>query len=175
MQLRLSDWVFSFVHAFRYESGKLKLYETECFEPYVKEQMLTGPCQAEVIQFVRPYRLAMFFFFDKTKQDLLIHICQEKWNNIAGITAKLLKEYYSLKLVYRDLHKLLKRCRSYPKGSIYAIDWVKGVCLIAFVHDPRVKASPFPWDLSYISEPQKMADLVFGLNFCQALDEFANR
>lgn len=175
MQLRLADWVFAFVHGFRYESSKLKPEELKCFEPYVKEQMLTKPCQVEVIQFSKPYRLALVFFFDETKQDLLIHICQEKWNTLDVMVKRLLDKYSVLQLNNRDLYRLLERCRSYSNKSTYAIDFIAHVSCICFTYDARVKASQFPWELRYVTGPQEMAEVVFNLNHCQAQDYFTNK
>jgi len=46
-------------------------------------------------------------------------------------------------------------------------------CYICFTHDPRIKASPFPWSFYYISNPQAMAEMIFNLNFGQASMYFA--
>lgn len=166
--MRLTDWVFAFVQGFRYESSKLTPEETGYFEPYVKEQMLTTPCQAEVIRFCKPYRLALLFFFDGTKQDLLISIRREEWNNLDATVTRLQSKYSTLQLKSIDLHRLLERCRGYTNGSIYAIDCVTHVCCICFTHDPRIKASPLPWSLYYVSNPQEMAEMIFNLNLGQA-------
>lgn len=40
MQKRLTDWVFAFVHGFRYESSKEQKEQLEFLEPFVKEQVL---------------------------------------------------------------------------------------------------------------------------------------
>lgn len=172
MQLRLTDWVFAFVHGFRYEAEKLTQDEAKCLEPYIEEQMLTKPCQVEVIQFNKPYRLALVFFFNKAKRDLLIHVCQEKWYNLDAMVKKLLDKHRELQLNYEDLHRLLESCRSYPDTSIYAIDFITHVCCICFTRDVRMKGSVFPWRLDYITGAQAIAETVFHLNLCQAQDEF---
>jgi hypothetical protein len=167
-RLSLVDWVFAFTHGYRYEASKLKIGETKCFEPYMKECMLTKPCQVEVVKFNKPDRIALLFLFDTTKLDLLINIRQGKWNKL-GLTMKsLCKEYPSLQIDPKELRKLLVRCRYYPNESIFAIDYTSNVCLICFTHDPRVHGSPFPWKLSYITDPQEMAETVFNLNLQQA-------
>jgi len=175
LRMRLTYWVFAFVHGFRFEAKKLRPEETECFEPHVKEQMLTRPCQVEVMQFDAPYRLALFFFFDKTKQDLRINVHQENWNSLEATISKLRKKYFAPQLNRKDLRKLLKRCRSYSNESIYSIDFVTHACCLSFGHDPRTKASPFPWSWHYITAPQKMAEIVFTLNLAQAQDEHMNK
>ena len=81
-----------------------------------------------------------------------------------------------LQMKEKKKHKLILVAPSgESRKSVYSVDFVEGVCLIAFVRDPRIKASPFPWTLSYISDPQKMAELVFNLNYSQATDEFTSR
>ena len=52
----LDYWGFSLLHSFRFEAEKLTKEETEVFEPHTKEQMLTKPCQVEVIQLNDPCR-----------------------------------------------------------------------------------------------------------------------
>jgi hypothetical protein len=49
--MRLTDWIFAFVHGLRYESHKAEKEEIKFLEPFFKEQMLIPPCQVEVIQF----------------------------------------------------------------------------------------------------------------------------
>jgi hypothetical protein len=172
--MRLTDWIFAFVHGFRYESGKAK-EELEFLEPFVKEQMLTSPCQVEAIQFSKPYRVVLLFFFDKKKQDLLIHIFQEKWSSQDLTVKRLTSKYSALKVNHEDLRKLIGRCRDYPRNSIYAIDFIKNVCCICFTRDPREKGSPFPWSLNYITNPQETGEMIFTLNLIQASTYFSTR
>jgi hypothetical protein len=170
--MKLAYWVFAFVHGYRYEASKLKTEETEFFELYVKEQMLARPCQVEVIQFSKPCRVVLVFFFDKTRQDLLIRICQEKWKNLDETINRLRNKYYSLQLNYDDLHKLLEHCRCYPKNSIYAIDFIPNATCLCFTHDPRKKGSPNPKKLNYINGPQEMAETILHLNLDQSASYF---
>jgi hypothetical protein len=127
------------------------------------------------MQFDAPYRLALFFFFDKTKQDLRINVYQENWNRLEATILRLRKKYSALQLNRKDLRKLLERCRSYSNESIYSIDFVTHACCLSFGHDPRTRASPFPWSWHYITASQKMAEFVFDLNFSQAQDECMNK
>jgi hypothetical protein len=168
MQLKLADWIFRFVQGFRYEANKLDPHERNYLEPYVKEQMLNKPCQIEILQLRRPYRLALVFFFDDTKQDLLICARQHNWNNLDATVTRLLSKYSALHLKGIDLQALLERCRSYSNNSLYSIDYINQACCICFTHDPRKKSSPFPWSLHYISDPQAMAEMIFNLNLGQA-------
>jgi len=171
MQLRSTDWVFAFVHGFRYEASKLKPEETQCFEPCVKEQMLTKPCQVEVMELANPHRVAFVFLFDRTKRDLLIHISHEKWESLDVAVARILNRYPATRVNGQKLRKMLKRCRTIADGTIYSIDFIKNACCICFTHDPRVKATPLPWMLNSMSDPQEVADMIFNLNHCQAVDE----
>lgn len=170
--MRLTDWVFAFIHGFRYESSKVQKEELKHLEPFVKEQMLARRCQVQVIQFCKPYRVALLFFFDKTKHDLLIDIYQGRWSALGSIVKRLTNEYSTLKVNHKDLRKLIGRCRDYPRNSVYAIDFIKNVCCICFTRDPREKGSPFPWNLSYITSPQETAEMIFDLNLSQAFMYF---
>jgi len=168
MQVRLTDWIFAFVHGFRYESSNVQKEELEFLEPFVKEQALARPCQVEAIQFSRPYRLVLLFFFDKTKHDLLIDIHQERWSAQGSIVGRLIDKYSALKINHKDLRTLIERCRNYQRDSVYAIDFIRNVCCLCFTHDPREKGSPFPWSLGYITKPQETAEMIFDLNVSQA-------
>lgn len=172
LPMRLSDWVFAFVHQFRYDAGKLAPWETKCFEPYVKEQMLTKPCQVEVMQFSKPYHLALVFFFDENKRDLLIEVRHEEWRNSDATLNRFLKKYSELNVNRGELHGLLERCRNSSSDLVYSVDFISKVNCICFMHDVRIKTSPFPWSLYYISNPQQMAETIFNLNHCQAQDAF---
>lgn len=167
-QLSLADWVFAFIHGYRYEASKLKMGETEWFEPYIRECTLAKPCQVEVVQFRRPYRVALVFLFDNTKIDLLIKIREGNWNKLGLIVRSLRSEHPSLQINSKELRRLLSRCRDYPNDSMFAIDYTSNVFLICFTHDPRVHGSPFPWKLCYTTDPQKVAGTVFDLNLQQA-------
>jgi hypothetical protein len=166
--VRLTDWIFAFVHGFRYESHKEEKEENKFLEPFFKEQMLLSPCQVEAIQFSKPYRLVVLMFFDRQKQDLLIHISQEKWRAQDSITKKLIRKYSTLRMNHKDIRKIIERCRNYPKKLIYGIDCLKNLCCICFTRDPRQKASPFPWAFNYITDPKKTAEMIFHLNLGQA-------
>ncbi len=166
--MRLSDWIFHFVHGFRYASKKVQKEELEFLQPFKKEQMLQGRVQVEAIQFSKPYRLVLLCFFDQTKQDLLVDIYQGKWSARGPIIDKLIRKYSALKIDEKDLRIMLERCRKYYKYSIYAIDFAVNICCLCWTRDPREKGSPLPWDLSYITKPQETAEMIFSLNLSQA-------
>jgi hypothetical protein len=167
-RMSLANWVFAFSHGYRYEANNLRSGEEEWFEPYVRECTLTKPCQVEVIQFRKPYRVTLVFLFDKTKCDFLINSCQGKWSKL-GLTVKnICEKYPSLQINSKELRDLLARCRFYANDLIFALDCMPSVFLICFTHDPRVHGSPFPWKLNYITDPQEMAEIVLNLNLQQA-------
>jgi hypothetical protein len=166
--MRLTDWVFAFTHGLRYESHKTEKEELKFLEPFFKEQMLISPCQIEAIQFSKPYRLLLLFFFDKTRPDLPIHISQEKWISQNSTAKKLISKYSALRINHYDIQEIMERCRNYPEKLIYGIDFIKNLCCICFTRDPRQKGSPFPWAFDYVTDPQKSAEMVFRLNLGQA-------
>jgi hypothetical protein len=69
LKTSLSYWVFAFIHGFRFESSKISEQEKRVLGPFLKEQKLTRPCQAEIFQFTNPHRIVLLFFFDSTKND----------------------------------------------------------------------------------------------------------
>jgi hypothetical protein len=170
--MRLTDWIFAFVHGLRYESHKTEKEELEFLEPFFKEQMLTPPCQVEAIQFSKPYRLVLLLFFDRQKQDLLIHISQEKWSSRDSTTKKLISKYSTLRINREDIQEIIEHYHNYPKKLIYGIDFIQNLCCICFTRDPRQKGSPFPWAFDYITNPQTTAEMIFHLNLGQASTYF---
>jgi hypothetical protein len=137
--------------------------------------MLGKPCQVEVVQFSKPYRLVLVFFFDNTKLDLSIYIHQEKWKKIDALVARLRDKYSKLQINQNNLLQVLERCRSYPKKSIYAIDCIENICCICFTHDAQIKGSPYPWKPNYVTNHQEVAEMIFNLNLRQAQDELFNK
>jgi hypothetical protein len=166
--MRLDDWVFAFIHGYRYEVNKLKTGEIGCFEPYVRENTLTKPCQVEVVEFNKPYRVVLIFFFDKTDIDLRINVQQGEWNKLDSVIMNLCERYPLLQINPKELGKILVRCCRCPNESIFSLDFMSNVFLICFTHDPRVHGSPFPWKLNYTVNPQEMAQTILDLNLQQA-------
>lgn len=166
--MRLTDWVFRFTQEYRYESCKLKAEEKECFEPYVEENLLSKPCQVEVLRFSRPFRVVLLFFLDKTKPDLIIHLQKGNWRNLAALVDKFGKKYHSLYLNSPNLWLLLDRCRRLDRKSLFGFDFSRSINLICFTHDPRIKGSPFPWELSYLNSPIEVGEMVLHLNVDQS-------
>jgi hypothetical protein len=166
--IRLTDWVFAFVHGYRYESGKLSAEEKEWFEPFFQENVLAKPGQVEAVIFSKPFRVVLLYFLDRTKPDLLIRIRQRKWTNIVALVNELREKHCSLQLGYNDLFRILRRCRYYHKKSMFAIDFAKNMFAVCFTHDPRLKGSPYPWEMNYINDPQEMAEVILHLNVDQS-------
>ena len=172
--MKLSDWIFFFTHGFRYEAKRMHPEEARFLESYFREQTLAKPCQVEAMLFSCPYRVALLFFLDPTKQDLKIHIQHEEWSNLEQIATSLLKKYPTLPIKPPKLRKLLEQCKNCQEGIIYGIDVVRNVLLIYFTHDPRKKVSPLPLMLNY-SKPQDVAEMAFRLNPDQTSSYFIDK
>jgi hypothetical protein len=172
LRIRLNDWVFAFLHGFRYESSKINEEEKSSLKPFLKEQTLAPPCQAEIIRFPNPERVVLLFFFDSTKQDFLIDNRKVTWEELESVVKILLNKYSFLKIQRRDLLRLISRCRDLNPDSFYSINFVKDVCCICFTRDPRNRGSLFPWSFNYVTNPQELAKNVFDLNLSQALTYF---
>ena len=161
--MKLGDWVFFFVHAFRNESSKSSPREKRYLEPLVREQTLAKPCQVEVIQFNEPLRVNLLFLLDRTKPDLQISTHQESWQNLNEIIEKLVRKYFALNLNQRELLLMFERCRNCDDKITFGIDFVKNLCTIYFTHDPRIKMSSPPLELNYF-KPYDVAEMVFDRN-----------
>jgi hypothetical protein len=168
----LDNWTFAFIHGFRYESNKVDEEEKAVFKPFIREQTLTRPCQSEVLQFNNPHCCVFLFFFDQTKPDFLTHTCALKWNELDLVVNMLLKKYSALKIHRIDLRKLIGRCLDIGEDSLYSLDFIRNVCCICFPRDPRNKGTLFPWSFNYVSDPQKLAKIVFNLNLGQSSSYF---
>jgi len=170
--MKLSDWIFFFTHAFRYEAKRMHPSEVRFIADYLDEQTLAKPTQVEAILFSNPYRVALLFLLDKTKMDLQIHIQHEEWSNLEQTITHLLKKYSSLQIKRSELRVLLERCKKLP--GIYGIDVARNILLIYFTHDPRKKMSPLPLMLNY-SKPQDVAEMAFRLNVDQCSSYFIDK
>ena len=168
----LDDWVFSFIHAFRYESNKFSEQEKRNLEPFLKEQTLTRPCQAEIFSFTQPTRVVVLFFFDSTKPDFLIVMSKSRWCDPYSAVKMLIEKYSTLKIRQKGLLRLISSCREINLDLLYSIDFVKNVCCICFTRDPRSKKNLFPRSLNYCNDPQQLAEVIFNLNFDQASTYF---
>lgn len=169
--VRLVDWVFAFMQEFRYEASKLEPYEKEWLKPYVKEQIMQKPCQAEVLKFDNPYCLVLLFFFDSTKQDLLIKIHRKKWATLDATVAMFLDKYSTLNLNSEDVYRLIVSAKDDMGGGrkfLYGLDGLNNVGCIYFPHNVLVKTSRFPTELGDLSDPRRMAEWIFNTNLGQA-------
>jgi hypothetical protein len=173
--IRLTDWVFAFVHGYRHESTRLSSEEKECFEPFVQENLLAKPGQVEVVIFSKPFRSVLLYFLDRTRPDLLISIRQRKWSSIVALVNELKEKHRSLRFSCSDLYRMLWRCRDYRNKLMFGIDCSKNVLAVCFTHDPRLKGSPYPWELNYINDPQEMAEVILHLNVDQSSCYFDKR
>lgn len=172
--MKLTDWVFFFTHAFRYEASRMHPSEVRFIADWLYEQTLAKPCQVEVILFSNPYRVCLLFFLDKTKRDLQIHIQHEEWSNLEQTITNLLKKYSALQIKRQELRTLLERCKNCQERIIYGIDVARNILLIYFTHDPRKKVSPLPLVLNF-SNPQDVAEMAFRLNVDQCSSYFVDK
>jgi hypothetical protein len=172
--MKLTDWVFFFTHAFRYEASIMHLAEVKFLGNYLREQTLAKPCQVEAIQFKNPYRAVLLYLLDSTKPDLQISIQQKEWFNNEEIITNLIKKHAYLQLKRPELHRLLEGCKNCQEGIIYGMDFIRNVCVIYFTHDPRKKVSPLPLVLNY-SKPQDVAEMIFRLNVDQSSTYFIDK
>jgi hypothetical protein len=172
LRMRIEDWVFAFVHGFRYESRNMNEDEKSGLRPFLKEQTLAPPCQAEIAQFTNPKRVVFLFFFDSTKQDFLIDNRKLRWEDLESVVEILIRRYSSLEIRPKDLLTLMSNCRDIRPDSWYSIDFIKDVCCVCFTRDPRNRGCPLPWIFNYIIDPQELAKNIFDLNLSQALTYF---
>lgn len=164
--MRLADWGFAFAHGYRYEASKLEPEMITQFEPFVKENMLSKPCQCEVIKLSKPFRVVLLFFFDKSQQDFRIGVRQEKWEEMNALISNLHKKYGKIQLDQERLKEIVKRCRYYSEKSVFAIDFEKNIFVICFTHDPRSRLSSCNGD-AFSGKPYEIAETLFHLNLDQ--------
>ncbi len=169
--MKLNDWVYFFMHAIRYEANNMRLEETKFLEPFLLEQTLTKPAQAEVMIFTNPYRIGLFFFLDWSKPDYKITIKKANWPDLDKLISQLMKKYQSLNLKRTELQILFDRCKSGPDNISHGCDVIKGVLLVYFTRDPQKKTTLFPTPLN-ASKPQDVAEMIFHLNLGQASSYF---
>ena len=169
--MKLSAWVYLFMHAYRYEANNIRLWQSKFLEPFFEEQTLTSPSQAEVMIFSNPYRIALFFFLDHSKSDLKITLKKASWSDVDYSVSQLKEKYQSLNLKRTELHGLFDRCRVCADGINHGLDVIRSVLLVYFTRDPRKKMSPIPTPLN-VSEPQGVAEMIFQLNLGQSSSYF---
>jgi hypothetical protein len=161
--VNLNDWIYFFVHAFRYEAKTMHPVEAKFLGDFFKEQTLAKPCQVEAIIFTNPYRLALMFFLDQSKTDLQIRIRRAERLEVEKLVSTLQNKYSALKINPSGLSRLFERCINCHEGIIYGIDFIRDVLIVYFTHDPRKKLSPVPTVLN-CSKPQDVAEMAFRLN-----------
>jgi len=164
-------WINEFVTSYREEAFRLSDEEIEAFGEYSKEQLLSRPCQIEVVQFNRPYRLVLLFLFDKTKKDLRITLTTLSWKSLNIFIICLLSRYWQLKIDPIEMHEILSNlCNIAPRYMNCSIDFIKNVCCLSFTRDVRIEALPIQCGLRTDSGPESIAKTIFHLNHSQAQD-----
>jgi hypothetical protein len=164
----MKKWTNEFVVAYREEAFRLSDEEVEAFGEYSKEQLLSGPCQVEVLLFDNPYRQVLLFLFDKTKKDLQITLTKLNWKSINIFIVCLLSKYSHLKFDPNQMSKILSNIKdTAPDQMSYSIDFFKDACCIYFTHDVRIEALPM---MQRGSSPESVAKTIFHLNHSQVQD-----
>jgi len=174
--LDIKKWVALFIEQYRFEALKLGPKDKTYLEPYVKEQLLSPPCEVDVVIFAKPFCLALFFFFGPRVHDRQVSLHSSRWAGIPVLLGKL-KMKHSAQVDLNKLKDLMDRMSKNISGSslttgpkpIYGIDFIPNVCCIYFYQDLRIEA--WPWNPEGHSKPSDVASRVFHLNYCQAVDE----
>ena len=174
--LDIKKWVALFMEQYRFEALKLGPKDKTYLEPYVKEQLLSPPCEVDVVIFAKPFCLALFFFFGPRGHDRQVSLHSSRWAEIPVLLGKL-KMKHSIQVDLNKLKDLMDRMSKNISGSslttgpkpIYGIDFIPNVCCIYFYQDLRIEA--WSWNSEGHSKPSDVASRVFHLNYCQAVDE----
>jgi hypothetical protein len=167
----MKKWVKAFVEAFRLEGSELEEDDKKCFEPFVKEQLLSAPCAVEVVELRNPYRLFLIFLFGEGVKDLKISVHRRKWADIGAFVDNLLLKYSGLNIDFELLVRMLVNFKS-SDDMDYGIDLRENVCTLAFTRDVRI----FPLNVALSVEPDSGPSAagrsIFRLNYSQALDRY---
>ena len=174
--LDIKKWVALFMEQYRFEALKLGPKDKTYLEPYVKEQLLSPPCEVDVVTFTKPFCLALFFFFDPRVYDRQVSLHSSRWAGIPVLLGRL-KMKHGVQVDLNKLKDLMDRMSKNISESslttdpkpIYGIDFIPNVCCIYFYQDLRIEA--WSWNSKGRSEPSDIANTVFHLNYCQAVDE----
>jgi hypothetical protein len=174
--LSIEKWMTQFLEQYRFEGLKLGPKDKECLAPYVKEQLLSPPCEVEAVIFRNPFCLLFLFFFAPHVQDRRVSLHNSSWSRIHFLIGKFRMKYGTSNIDYKKLETMISRIRQDVSESnpnqqkpIYGIDFIPKVCCIYFCQDLRIEA--WPWNSKSQSQPSDIAHKVFHLTYCQAIDE----
>ena len=174
--LNMKKWIALFLEQYRFEALKLGPKDKEWLAPYVKEQLLSPPCEIEAVFFRHPSCLIFLFFFGRHVQDRRVSLHNSSWPRIHFLIGKFHMRYGTSNIDYKKLetmishiHQNVSQNSPNQQKPIYGIDFMPKACCIYFYQDLRIEA--WPWNSKSRSEPSDIANTVFHLNYCQAIDE----
>lgn len=174
--LSMEKWMTQFLEQYRFEGLKLGPKDKECLAPYVKEQLLSPPCEVEAVIFEDPFCLLFLFFFGPRVRDSRVSLRNSSWPRIHFLIGKFHLKYSTLHVDYEKLetninriHQNLSEAASNRQTTMYGIGALRNVAWLYFCQDFRIEA--WPWSPKGRSEPSDVANTVFHLNYCQAIDE----
>ena len=164
----------------RFEGLKLGPKDKQYLAPYMKEQLLSPPCEVEAIVLEGPFCLLFLFFFGPHVHDRQVSLHNSSWPRVHFLIDKFSMKYSALRINCKKLEIMMHRIHQNVSESspnlqspIYGIDFMPNVCCIYFYRDFRIEA--WAWSSKCRSEPSDVANTVFHLNYCQAVDEKTRR
>ena len=174
--LSIEKWMTQFLEQYRFEALKLGPKDKQYLEPYVKEQLLSSPCEVEAVIFQNPFCLLFLFLFGPHVHDRQVSLHNTSWTRVHFLIGKFHVKYGTSNIDYEKLETMISRIHqnvsqnsSNQQKPIYGIDFMPKVCCIYFYQDLRIEA--WPWNSKGRSEPSDIAHTVFHLSYCQAIDE----
>ena len=78
-------------------------------------------------------------------------------------------DFEKLETMISGIHRNVSESSANLQKPFYGIGFVPNVCCIYFYKDLRIEAGP--WSSKGRSEPSVVANHIFNLNYCQAVDE----
>lgn len=162
-----------FVEEWRLQASRLSEKDKEVFKPYVREQMLSMPCQIEAVEFRNPYRLILLFFFDENRSDLQTTVQKRNWKDLSALVDSLCAKYSGLRMESTCLKEKLIGYKHVDCDDVdYGVDCFENVCIIFFSREPRIWASRVAWVFERGSGPSSVGRSIFRLNYSQAVDDY---
>lgn len=174
--LSMEKWMIQFLEQYRFEGLKLGPKDKIYLEPYVKEQLLSPPCEVQAVIFARPFCLLFLFFFSPHIRDRQICLHSSSWSRIHFLIGKFSLKYSTLHVDYKKLetninriHQNLSEASSNRQTTMYGIGALCNVAWLYFCQDFRIEV--WPWSRKGRSDPSEVARHIFRINYCQAIDE----
>jgi hypothetical protein len=175
--LSIEKWILSFLEGYRFEGLKLGPKDKQYLAPYIREQLLAPRCEVETVILHDPFCLLFLFFFGPHVHDRRVSVHNSGWRRIHSLMDKFSTKHSALHINYEKLETMISRihqnlCETDPETrrmTSYGIDMIRNVCAIYFYQDLRIEA--WPWSSKGRLDPSDVANRLFHLNFCQAVDE----